>query len=196
MARSIDLGVSNQPTTPDPAKPLTNYYAGGKLELVYDNSVSTGLNLIEGTRGKIFVQHHQGLNDADLSFSQASADIRHYQKIYREIVLAVRGYGGSFFGKSPKIYMLGGMDNWLFNESKYTGVTSNGQKNPLGESGMNQDLLFAEYSTSLRGFEYSTLFGNNVLLFNAELRIPLVRAFSTGPISSNFFRNMQLYGFL
>jgi hypothetical protein len=195
VARSIDLGVSNQPTTPDPAKPLTNYYGGAKLELVYDNSVSTGLNLIEGTRGKIFIQHHQGLNDGELSFSQASADIRHYQKIYREIVLAVRGYGGSFFGKSPKIYMLGGMDNWLFNESRYTGVTSNGQKNPLGESGMNQDLLFAEYATSLRGFEYSTLFGNNVLLFNAELRIPLVRAFSTGPISSNFFRNMQLTAF-
>jgi hypothetical protein len=195
VARSTDLGESNLPSIPVGEKPVTNYYAGGKFELVYDNSVSTGLNLIEGTRGKISVQHHQGLNDGNLSFSQATADIRHYQKIYREIVLAVRGFGGSFFGKSPKVYMLGGMDNWLFNKTRYSGVTSNGQRNPLGESVMTQDLLFAEYTTSLRGFNYGTLFGNNVLLFNAELRVPLIRALSTGPISSNFFRNMQLTAF-
>ncbi|RAW03410.1 PD40 domain-containing protein [Pseudochryseolinea flava] len=195
VAGSSELGESNVASLPDPDKPITNYYAGGKFEMVYDNSVSTGLNLIEGSRGKISYQHHQGLNDNSLSFSQISADVRHYQKIYREIVLAVRGFAGHFFGNSPKVYLLGGMDNWLFNKSEYYGVTSNGVANPLGVAGETQDLLFVEYTTSLRGFDYSTLFGNSVLLFNAELRIPLIRALSNGPVSSNFFRNMQLTGF-
>ncbi|HYG20929.1 MAG TPA: BamA/TamA family outer membrane protein, partial [Ohtaekwangia sp.] len=116
-------------------------------------------------------------------------------KIYKEIVLAVRGFGGTFFGSSPKVYLLGGMDNWLFNKSRETGVTSNGQPNPLGITGAAQDLLFVEYATSLRGFDYGTLFGNSALLFNAELRVPLIRALSNGPISSNFFRNMQFTAF-
>ena len=195
VARSVDLGESNFPSSPPSVDPVNNYYGGAKFELVYDNSVSTGLNLIEGTRGKIFFQHYQGLNDNNLSFNQISADFRHYQKIYREIVLAVRGFGGSFFGNSPKVYLLGGMDNWFFNKARYGGMTSEGQPNPLGVTGSTQDLLFVEYATSLRGFDYGTLFGNNVMLFNAELRVPLIRALSNGPISSNFFRNMQFTAF-
>jgi len=194
-ARSIELGDPDYATVPPTEEPVVNFYAGIRSELVYDNSVSTGLNLIEGTRGKVFFQHYQGLGNEDLSFSQVSVDVRHYQQIYKEIVLAVRGFGGSFFGRAPKVYLLGGMDNWFFNETRVTGTTSKGQPNPLGTSVANQDVLFVEYATSLRGFDYGTLFGNSVLLFNAELRVPLVRALATSPVSSNFFRNMQLTAF-
>jgi Tol biopolymer transport system component len=115
LARSVDLTEEDYPTSPPTVPPVNNYYAGVKSEIVYDNSVSTGLNLIEGTRGKISFQHYQGLENQELSFSQASVDIRHYQKIYKEIVFAVRGFAGTFFGNSPKKYLLGGMDNWFFN---------------------------------------------------------------------------------
>jgi outer membrane protein assembly factor BamA len=203
VARTVDLGGTDYPTSVSAVKPNNNYYGGFRSELVYDNSVSTGLNLIEGSRGKISFQHYQGLNNKNLSFSQVSIDLRHYQPIYKEIVLALRGFGGSFFGKSPKVYMLGGMDNWLFNDSRTTGRTSKGQPNPLGVTDRddndiadaNQDLVFLEYATSLRGFDYGTLFGNSVLLFNAELRVPLIRALVSGPISSNFLRHMQLTAF-
>jgi outer membrane protein assembly factor BamA len=87
------------------------------------------------------------------------------------------------------------MDSWLFNRSRTGGSSGTGQVNPLGAQGQNQDLLFVEYATSLRGFNYATLFGNTVLLANAELRVPLVRALSDGPIASNFFRNLQLTAF-
>lgn len=195
VSRTAALGESDYPSTLPIAEPVNNYYGGVRSEIVYDNSVSTGLNLIEGSRGKISFQHYQGLNNKDLSFSQVSVDLRHYQPIYKEIVLALRGFGGSFFGHSPKVYMLGGMDNWLFNDSRYNGRTSKGQPNPLGVTEANQDLLFLEYATSLRGFDYGTLFGNSVLLFNAELRVPLIRALVNGPISSNFLRHMQLTAF-
>ncbi len=85
------------------------------------------------------------------------------------------------------------MDNWAFNESRVTGSSSTGQLNPLGAPGENQDLLFVEYATSLRGFDYATLFGNKVLLANAELRLPLIRALSSSQISSNFFRNLHIF---
>lgn len=203
VARTIHLGRTDFPSEIANDKPDMNWYGGVRTELVYDNSVSTGLNLIEGSRGKIMFQHTQGLKNEQLSFSQVTIDLRHYQQIYKEIVLAVRGYAGTFFGNSPKIYMLGGMDNWFFNDTRLTGTTAKRQPNPLASIDMNkdqvadanQDILFMEYATSLRGFDYGTLFGNSVLLFNAELRVPLIRALTNGPISSNFFRNMQFTTF-
>lgn len=195
FTRSVNLGrsdVSKKEVSPDP---ITNFYAGLKAELVYDNSISTGMNIQEGTRAKVTYLHYQGLNNSGNSFSQVSADIRHYQKIYKTIILAVRGFGGSFYGKSPKQYLLGGMDNWIFNNTEYTGVTATGEKNPLGIDSLNENILFAEFATNLRGFNYATLFGNNVLLLNAELRIPIAQVLSNAPITSSFLRHLQFVGF-
>jgi hypothetical protein len=195
IAYSVDLGEDPFPLNPPSSEATNHYYAGAKSELVYDNSVTTGMNLMEGTRGKISLMHTQGLDNSQNSFSRASIDVRHYQQIYKEIVFAVRGFAGTFFGNSPKKFLLGGMNNWLFNKTYLDGVTSEGQLNPLGVRAENQDVLFVEYATNLRGFDYGTLFGNSAMLLNAELRIPLVRALSNGPIASNFFRNLQFVGF-
>ncbi len=195
LTTAVDLGETNFPTGPPSALPSSEFFAGVKSELVYDNSVSVAINIIEGTRGKITYTHWEGLSNSNNSFSQVSADIRHYQKIYKEIILAVRGFGGTFYGKKPKHYLLGGMDNWAFNQVYLGGSSSTGEENPLGSQSQNTDLLFAEFATNLRGFDYATLFGNNVLLLNAELRLPLFRVLSSSPISSKFFSNMQFIGF-
>lgn len=195
FTRAVYLGkssVGKKELSPDP---LTNFYAGFKSELVYDNSIATGMNIQEGTRAKITYTHYQGLNNSANSFSQVAADIRHYQKIYKTIIFAVRGFAGSFYGRSPKHYLLGGMDNWVFNDTKYTGVTATGERNPLGLDSLNENILFAEFATNLRGFDYATLFGNNVMLMNAELRIPIVQVLSNAPITSAFLRHLQFVGF-
>ncbi|MBI1768953.1 MAG: PD40 domain-containing protein [Bacteroidetes bacterium] len=168
------------------------FYTGARAEIVYDNSLTTGLNIIEGTRGKLSAVTYQATGDARKNFSQVYADVRHYQKIYKEIVFAVRGYAGTFFGNAPKKYMLGGVDNWLFNSTNYTG-----KQNPLVNSTTvyNQNLIFSEFATNLRGFDYVTQYGNSVAIANIEFRIPLIRALASGPISSNFFRNLQFTGF-
>ena len=167
-------------------------YTGSRAEIVYDNSITTGMNLIEGTRGKAGFVHFEAMGNKQLSFSNFSIDVRHYQKIYKEIVLAVRGFGGTFFGNSPKQYVLGGMDNWFGEHINYSGIG-----NPLASTSgrFNTNLLFTEFATNLRGFDYGTLYGNSVILSNIELRVPLIRALSGGPITSNFFRNMQIIGF-
>jgi Tol biopolymer transport system component len=195
VANSLYLGEEPFPLNPPSAIPKNNFYGGAKSEIVYDNSVTTGMNLMEGTRGKITMTHFQGLNNQDNSFTKATIDLRHYQKIYKEIVFAVRGYAGTFFGNSPKHFLLGGMNNWLFNNARKDGVDSRGRQNPLGAQGANQDLLFVDFATNLRGFQYATLFGNSAMVFNAELRVPLVRALTNGPIASNFFKNLQFTAF-
>lgn len=176
---------------PFPPK-LTNNYLGIKAEYVYDNSIITGMNLIEGTRAKINLTHHQGVGNRNNSFTNISADIRHYQKFNREMIFAVRGFYGKFFGKDPQNYLLGGMDNWVLN-----GTNREGSGNPLSinKDLREPDLLFVEYVTSLRGFDYATLFGTTVILFNAEFRFPVIKYFYRGPVSSNFFRNLQFIGF-
>jgi len=84
-------------------------------------------------------------------------------------VFAVRGYTGTFFGNSPKQYVLGGVDNWFGNTINYGGV-----KNPLYvPSGFNDNLIFTEFATTLRGFDYATLYGTSVAMANAEFRLPL-----------------------
>lgn len=189
----VDRGLE-QPNTGVPAfRPSQRqFYAGAKAELVYDNSLTTGMNIIEGTRGKLSVIQYEALGDARKNFGQISLDVRHYQKIYKEIIFAVRGFTGTFFGNSPKKYLLGGMDNWFGNRTNYTGL-----QNPLvsNRGTYNENLLFAEFATSLRGFDFATLYGNSVAMANAELRVPLVRALTGGPITSNFFRNLQFTAF-
>ena len=181
------------PSAPPEFQPsVTEHYAGATAEFIFDNSSINGMNLIEGTRAKVAFTHNAGVSDGNLSFSNLTVDIRHYQTIYKYIVFASRLYYGSFFGNSPKQYLLGGMDNWMFNEENTTG--NNNPLDPRIERN-NSDLLFVEYATNLRGFDYATLVGQNTLLFNAELRIPLIRTIQNGPIASNFFKNLQFIGF-
>ncbi|MCZ6898848.1 MAG: translocation protein TolB [Bacteroidetes bacterium] len=168
-------------------------YGGIKAEFVYDNTLINGLNLFEGSRGKIQIVHYEALNDSERSFTNISLDLRHYQKIHRELVLAGRLFYGRFFGNTNPSYLLGGMDNWLFNDTEI----APGSSDPLFFETYRDksNVLFNEYVTNLRGFDYNKFNGENVLLANVELRFPIVRYFHRGPISSNFFRNLQLIGF-
>jgi len=167
-------------------------YGGVKFEFIYDNTSVGGLNLIQGTRGKIGLKHNEGLNDSKKSFTNFYLDLRHYQKIHKELVFATRLFYGRYWGANPQKYLLGGMDNWLFNKTNDTGPGD-----PLEHvRGVdNSNILYVEYVTSLRGFDYNTFNGENSLLFNAELRIPIIRYMTRGPISSNFLRNLQFIGF-
>ncbi|MCK5700431.1 MAG: hypothetical protein KAI29_04735, partial [Cyclobacteriaceae bacterium] len=167
-------------------------YGGIKFEFIYDNTSVGGLNLIQGTRGKVGLKHNEGISDSQKSFSNLYLDLRHYQKIHREIVLATRLFYGRYWGANPQKYLLGGMDNWLFNKTNDTGDVD-----PLKHyTGVdNSNILYVDYVTSLRGFDYNTFNGENALLFNVELRLPIIKYLFQGPISSNFLKNIQLVGF-
>ncbi|MFY0626067.1 MAG: hypothetical protein JXR07_07225 [Reichenbachiella sp.] len=167
-------------------------YGGFNAAWVYDNTLSSGLNLFEGSRGKIQFEHFQCLTDNSRSFSNLTVDLRRYQKLHRELIIATRLYYGRSFGNRPKTYMLGGMDNWMFAEND----NEDQIETPLAFSNYkdNTDMLFAEF-VNLRGFDYNRFSGANVLAVNAELRWPIVKYFSRGAIKSDFLRNLQFIGF-
>lgn len=187
-----DILAGNYSLQSDPAVESKNTFAGIRANWVYDNTLANGLNLYEGSRAKITFEHFQGLNNNGLSFSNFSVDLRRYQKISRELIIAVRGYFGRSFGQNPKTYMLGGMDNWVANQSENTDQVNS----PLHFSNTkdNTDILFTEF-VNLRGFDYNEFSGSNVLTLNAELRFPIIKYFSRGSIKSNFLRNLQLISF-
>lgn len=196
FARSRSFDLDDRTLIPgSPIEPIDTdaSYSGGTVEFVFDNSSVKGLNLYEGTRGKMSFTHYQSFNeDVRPSFSKFSLDFRKYQKIHKEFILATRVFYGRFFGTNSPRFLLGGMDNWLF---KRTDSQEGNDPLAIISERDNSNLLFVDYVTNLRGFNYNKFNGSNAILFNAELRLPIVQYLSNGPISSNFLRNFQLIGF-
>ena len=171
-------------------------YTGFKAEYIFDNTSFNGLNMIQGTRARLKFESYQGLTQSQTGFNNLLLDFRHYQPLHRDIILAMRIAYGRFFGKASKSYVLGGMDNWAFNGKEERDKTAVNPIAPPTDAGQDRsDILFNEFVTPLRGFRYNKLFGENVVLANAELRFPLIRYFYRSPITSNFFRNLQLVAF-
>ncbi|MBO2011813.1 PD40 domain-containing protein [Hymenobacter negativus] len=165
---------------------LSTNYIGYNGELVFDNSVATGVNMVHGTRMKASLLNMTNMNDGGLSFGKFVIDLRHYQKISRSIVWANRASYGQFFGAREQIFRLGGMDNWL-----NAGYQDGGRSTPFAPD----QTFYQDFVTNLRGFDYSARTGPRYVLFNSELRIPIVQYFAHRPIYSGFFRNLQLTGF-
>lgn len=167
-------------------------YGGYKAEFVFDNTKINGMNMIEGTRFKARYDDYRGLSRASDSFTRFTVDARHYQKLHRDLILAIRGSYSHSGGRAPKQSILGGMENWVTNR-KDASATSD---NPIDFRGAdNRDIFFTEFATNLRGFNMNRLAGTSFMLFNAELRIPLIKYIYRGPITSNFLKNFQLIAF-
>lgn len=185
-----DLNFNNLIPNAAAAEQNVTSYLGVMTEAVFDNTAVLGQNMIEGTRFKIQFSHSESLNNKSRSFSNFSADFRHYQKLFRSLVFASRVFYGSYFGRFNHNYMIGGMDNWLFKNDPFE--AESWYPEPSVE---NNKLYFMQNVTSLRGYDYNTLFGTNALLVNLELRLPIVRFFYNGPVRSGFLRNLQFVGF-
>ena len=183
--RYSSLGLYNLPEGDS-----VDFFGGGGAELVFDNSVSTGVNMSEGTRLKAGISTFKELNDSRKNFSKIYLDLRHYQKVHRQIIWANRLSYGHFYGNDPKRFMLGGVNNWLFNRE-------DGDNSPVFDNQTRPaDLFYQEFATPMRGFKFNARNGNKYLLFNSELRIPVVQyLFQNSTLGSGFFRNFMLTAF-
>jgi hypothetical protein len=186
---SLTLG-----TDPDQNRLDVNYI-GGRAELVFDRTEQLGLYSQAGFKAKIGYAQFSSLNNSSRSFSNFYADIRNYQRIHKNIIFASRLYLGSFMGNNPQTYLVGGMDNWLFNDF-YQPPSNRPEaspvRNPAGTE--NSNILFADF-VDLRGYDYDEIRGRNVITFTSELRIPVFSYLTRGNITSNFIKNFQLVGF-
>ena len=187
LTRQVDLSFQGQ-GRPD----AVTDYTGARAEVVFDNTKINGMNMTEGTRFKFRYDNYVSLRGASESFGRLTADVRHYQHLHRDLILALRLSYSQSGGAAPKQSALGGMENWI-NDQKELSAS-----NPLliNEARNNiRDLFFLDFVAPLRGFRQGKLTGTSHMLFNAELRFPLVRYLYRGNITSNFLRNLQLVGF-
>lgn len=168
--------------TPD----FSSFWTGIRQGLVYDNTRSTGnLNLLEGSRAKVFVEYYQNLNEySGASMINIGFDYRIYIPIAKKIIWANRiAFNGSF-GSARINYLLGGVENWI-GPSSTRGINS--------ES--NQPFVYQSLANNLRGFRKSARSGNKYALINSELRIPVFSYLINRPIRIDFFRNFTLAPF-
>ncbi len=163
-------------------------------EYVYDNTFEVMLNILNGTRYRIYyefqrqfdVQVDPGFNlDLNLgTMHVAGFDIRHYQRLHRQIVWATRFAGATTFGSSKMVYYLGGVDNWLvprFDRDV--------------EVNFDNGYAFQTLATNMRGFRQNIRNGNSYGVLNTEIRVPVFTYLFNTPIRSELIRNFQAIGF-
>lgn len=165
-------------------KDLKENWISGKVEFVHDNTKQIQFNILNGFRYKIFGEYFFNANNKKSNTFNIGFDIRHYQKIYRNIIWANRFAGANSFGQQKIAYFLGGVDSWIFPKYDYS--------IPVDES---QNYGMQASVTNLRGLPQNIRNGNNYLLWNSEVRIPIFSFFAKKPIKSAFIRDFQLIGF-
>ena len=169
-------------------------FANTSLSYTLDNTTKEGLNMLKGTRMKISIDNLAGLRTTDTTLTAASQesfrtiklDLRNYTEIFKTITWANRLSLGTSRGNAPKTFIFGGMDNWF------------GPKSDLNETPpvrYTSDVLYLDYITSVRGFNYNVRNGNNFVLLNSELRLPYKKLTSFSTYKSNLVENLQFVFF-
>ena len=139
----------------------------GELAYVTDNILWGITGPVNGRRAKLSLSSGINLFDAgDVQFTSAEFDYRKYYHLKNTFSFAIRFSGGASFGKTPKLYFLGGTTNWIGSRTIDTKVYE------------IENLYFADVITPLRGVPYYELSGDRYGLFNAEFRFPLIDYFA------------------
>jgi hypothetical protein len=166
---------------------LPNFYRnnlGYRVEYVFDNTIPKGLNLYNGTRYKLYVEQFKELDNPNGNMINLGFDFRHYEKIHRQIIFAGRVAGSSSIGAQKVMYYLGGVDGWLiprFNNDIQVDRT--------------RTYKYQALATNMRGFTQNIRNGNNFVVANAEVRMPVFAYFLNRPMKSDFVKNFQLVPF-
>lgn len=175
-----------------------------RAEYVFDNCMEVMTNIRYGTRFKVFAEIHKQFptknkeigSQTDIPLVQFNNkylgvigfDLRHYQKVHRQIIWANRLAMGASFGNARLIYYMGGLDNWItsFNFDKFDRTT------PINTG---NNYAFQTLATPLRGFKQNARNGDKYIVLNSELRVPVFSALIRQPIRSEIIRNFQLVAF-
>ncbi|RYY60652.1 MAG: hypothetical protein EOO05_09150 [Chitinophagaceae bacterium] len=171
---------------------LKSSYGQLSLEYVFDNTINPASNIWHGLRYKVFADAFGQLSKPSTApdgnpigrfMFNTGFDARHYLPIYRNVVWAVRAAGDFSFGEQKVVYYLGGVDNWFgpkFNDG-----------NPV-----SQNYSYQSLAVNMRGFRQNIANGNNAVVINSEIRVPVFATFFNKPINNAFLRNFQLVQFV
>jgi len=169
---------------------ILKVWGGLKGEVIFDNTRKLGTNLYSGMRWKVFGEAYRQINEAKSDLFVVGGDFRYYLRIHRTLIWANRIAGSGSFGRSPLIYYLGSVDNWInLNQSKVPTF------NESVDIDYSQNYAYQALSTNLRGFSQNIRNGSNFLVINTELRWPIFRYLAGHPLGSGFLNNFQVVGF-
>ncbi len=161
------------------------YTSFSRLEYVFDNTITPTMNILNGTRYKVYTEYMYGLNAGNKSCYNIGVDVRNYQKIYKNFIVANRLAYAHSDGNKMVQYLLGGVDNWISPQT-----AANGNYSP------GENFGFQMLATSLRGYKQSARVGNNFAVLSTEFRLPAVTTFVKRPIQSAMLKNLQAVAFI
>lgn len=159
-------------------------WAGTKIEYVFDNVVPKGLNLWNGTRLKVFYEKYVNIDQTQTQLNVFGFDVRHYEKIHRQIIWASRYTLNTSFGPSKVIYILGGVENWM-----------NPSYNNNSSIAGDQHYVFQALACNMRGFQQNIRNGNSFVSISQEIRIPIVQYIMNRPVRSELLQHLQIVPF-
>jgi Tol biopolymer transport system component len=164
--------------------PAYQNLGGMRLEYIFDNTRKVMLNILNGFRFKIWTEYWKFNSDKPRDLFTSGFDARHYQKVHRQITWCNRLAGGNSLGTDRLLFYLGGVDNWVY--PKFNNNVNIVNPDQYG---------FQTLATNMRGFDQNIRNGNNFVVFNSELRVPVVRYLLNHPVRSDFLNNFQVIGF-
>ncbi len=175
-------------------------------EYVHDNTINPTMNIWNGLRWKIYTDWFTKLNkvrttDGRFLFN-SGFDARHYLPIYRNVIWAVRGAGDFSWGSQKVVYYLGGVDGWLkLRENEITDNNNQGTGsyryfNPANTPDPSANYAYQALAVNLRGFKQNIANGNNAIVINSEVRMPVFTTLLNRPINNALLRNFQLVQFI
>jgi hypothetical protein len=159
---------------------LKTYWSINRLEYIFDNTITPLQNIWKGTRAKVFAEYIQKLNQGGRSFYNFGFDGRYYQGLYKNIILASRMAGAFSGGNAKMLYLLGGVDNDISPKSDQNSIVD-----------PTQNYAFQSLVTNLRGYRQGFRKGNSYIVWNEEIRIPIMNTFSKRYVRSGFLRSLQ-----
>ena len=162
----------------------TNRYWTNRLEILFDNSISNGLNHIEGSRIKLGLQYMLSPQNKN-QLCWAESDMRFYIPVWGSLLLAQRLSAAYNLGRNKVGYYLGGVENW----------TSRSQI-PENTVLLNpEQVSFQTWVCNMRGFYRNARMGHSYMLSNTELRWPVMKMIYRRPLNSEFLKHLTLTAF-
>jgi hypothetical protein len=176
-------------------------------EYVHDNTINPAQNIWMGLRWKVYADWFTQLTGEGVqkgkNIFNAGFDARHYLPIYRNVIWAVRGAGDFSWGKQKVVYYLGGVDGWLkLRENEKFDNNGNASGYRYFEAGEANrpdpaaNYVYQALAVNMRGFKQNVANGNNNIVINSEVRMPVFSTLLNRPINNAFLRNLQLVQFI
>jgi hypothetical protein len=158
------------------------------LEYVYDNTLLKTTDIWNGLRYKVYMDWNSSLGGGAGSQGghwtyNFGFDARHYLPIYRNFIWALRAAGDFSWGSDKIVYYLGGTDGWLFPKAYNLPMPA------------DPSYSFQSLAVNLRGFDQNIANGNNDVVINSELRLPVFTTLFNKPINNAFLRNFMIVQF-